>query len=128
MDAKPIQTESPPAHHIPRPEGCGRLAGTEDRDALRAHHVGDAGDQGSLRPDHDELDPVVGRVLRDQLAVRGVEADGLDARLGRYSRVTGCDDELVAGILAQQCHDDRVLPGARAEDEDSHPPRLPAVT
>ena len=24
--------------------------------------------------------------------------------------------------------DDRVLPGAGAEDEDSHPPRLPAVT
>jgi hypothetical protein len=79
------------------------------RAALEVIH--EAGDERGLRPDHDEADLVLARLL-DHVA--GGQA--LDAVAGD-PRVTRGGEHLRRARPAQQCPDERVLPSASADDE-----------
>ena len=86
--------------------------------ARRGHGIGQAGDERRLRPDHDELDARVacrggerGRVVGGRVERARVAPDPRVARRAQHlGRLRG----------AQQRADERVLPAARADDEDPH--------
>ena len=79
----------------------------------------------SFRADDDEVDVALPRVGGDQFAVLRVERDRLDLR--GDSGVAGGGDDFVIRVFANQSCDDRVLAGARTEDQDSHLARLPGA-
>ena len=85
--------------HDPLREGLrslelgGRLAGSEHRDAPRAQRVGDARDQRCLGADHDEVDEVLVREVRDGGRVVRVERD--DGRVLADAGVAGGREDLV---------------------------------
>ncbi|BDZ48100.1 hypothetical protein GCM10025867_03410 [Frondihabitans sucicola] len=111
--------------HDPLGEGLGALerrgalAGAEDGDAVGAQDVGDAGDEWGLGTHDDELDVVLERVLRHDLAVGRVEVDHFD--VGCQARVAGGGDDVVPCAFAEESRDDGVLASTGTEDENAHP-------
>lgn len=102
-----------------------RLARSEHRHAVCAQGIRDAGDQRSLRADHDEVDRVLVRERGHRRAVERIDRDG-GGVLRDLRRCRG-DEDLVLRLLGSQSEDDRVLTSTGTEDENLHRSSLPRV-
>ncbi len=101
----------------------GRATGAEHRDAVLAHHVGDARHERRLGSDDHEIDVVLVGELPHRGAVHGIHLD--ERRVLRDPGVPRGAEDLVRLPLRAQGEDDRVLTSTGTEDEDLHPASLP---
>ena len=105
-----------------QPSGLRR--GPEAGDPCSADGVGDAGDEGRLGPDDDEVHAQTGREVDDAVGVadtageRLAAGDRLDAGVAR-----GRDDGVDGGVEGEGA-DERVLAGSGADDENLHATNL----
>ena len=100
----------------------GRAAGAEDRDAVAAQQVGDAGDERRLRADHDEIDVEAARETEQALAVLGPDrvtvAEPGDPGIAR-GRVQRLEPRRLRELPRE-----RVLAPARPDQEHLHGGRV----
>ena len=94
----------------------GRGARAEDPDARCAQLVGETEHQRHLRPDHDQIH---GERARERDLPRDViDLDGVALADQRDTRVAGCRVDLEAERTRADHRDERMLPPARADDEN----------
>ncbi len=101
-----------------RLEPGGRLARAEDEEAGFAQAVRDAGGEGRLGADDDEVDGVLLGEGDERRAVQDVDVGAFGDH--RDTGVAGRHDEPVAFGVLEHGPGQRMLPPAAAEDEDVH--------